>query len=778
MLPSETDIANFIAFAPEADEGKAFVFLEGSNSVEEAVSQFYENPEKYSEPPQPAAVPAYSMSSMSTPVTSPRDAKGPSSSDAKEAKAPVYSPPPYAPPPGTTAMQQQQQHQPHTNPIIQAGHVRARDEQEMQNLLQSVQMANGIYNSDIEPEHEFDGYCNCSVHRYKYRKMARLDVQKMWSKAVMYPGEKAYHDCYQASLFTNNPYRYRIVSPYGNFLFSSYSIPKPNPAYYASSVHQTIALNAALNAEAQASIDAKEPRINIWNVEQLDSSMSKMTLATDSSSQADDEELPVEKVSGEKGGAEKGSAEKGGDEKSSTGKRQSMAGPVVNSKAEGSKLSRFASLKKAVGMKSPEEKAVAKTQKMGATGRVLRNAVLEEEQGRWPTLQWRQIVATYQEKVGMTEKIAHLRAHQPTQYLHLLRAGYFEPIPVAWANLASNPLKFSIEAASGWRGITPAWRGYEDTAEERLYWVFNHREGGAGVRIKPDIISTMDMARARMASAVEPPPAYFSPTDTCHVQHTSQGYSKQVMPAPFIPFDAPEVSTDDTMILLDVSGSMDFDPVRPVYNQYLITGYTRSTQPRNKDVAKAIIRRFTDAMANHDHNFRGYDFTTFANQAKYIGVVNHQNLDAMWQNVRIGGGTRVMTGWQKIKELHFQKHSESATHHPVYGWQAGPQTPMLRMLLLLDGEATDMDEFELDLLGLSWVHVTIFLIGVDGCPHHHRHANELQRISQVNHHVSFVDAQGNTPERFVTHELLKRHLGYEVTMSEFEELEQPPPYAG
>ena len=194
------------------------------------------------------------------------------------------------------------------------------------------------------------------------------------------------------------------------------------------------------------------------------------------------------------------------------------------------------------------------------------------------------------------------------------------------------------------------------------------------------------------------------------------------------------------------------------------------------DVAKAITRRFTDAMVNHDHNFQGYQLITFSSEANYIGFINHRNFDAMWRNIRLGGGTRVMTGWQKVKDLHFQKHSESATHHPVYGWQAGPQTPMLRLLLLLDGEATDMDEFELDLLGLSWVHVTIFLIGVDGCPHHHRHANELQRISEVNHHVSFVDAQGNTPERFVTHELLKRHLGYEVSMSEFEELEQPPPY--
>ena len=181
-------------------------------------------------------------------------------------------------------------------------------------------------------------------------------------------------------------------------------------------------------------------------------------------------------------------------------------------------------------------------------------------------------------------------------------------------------------------------------------------------------------------------------------------------------------------------------------------------------------------MSNHDHNFTGYDLTTFSSSAKYIGTVHHRNLDALWSTVHIGGGTRVMTGWQKVKDLHFKKHSHSAIHHPVYGWQAGPDTPMLRLLLLLDGEATDMDEFELDLLGLSWAHVTIFLIGVDGCPHHHRHANELQRISDVNHHVSFVDAQGNTPERFVTHELLKRHLGYDVSMQEFEELELPPTY--
>jgi hypothetical protein len=65
-------------------------------------------------------------------------------------------------------------------------------QQEMQNQLQTVQLAHGIYNSDIEPEHDFDGYCNCDIHQYKWRKLSRRDVQKMWSRAVMYPGLRSH----------------------------------------------------------------------------------------------------------------------------------------------------------------------------------------------------------------------------------------------------------------------------------------------------------------------------------------------------------------------------------------------------------------------------------------------------------------------------------------------------------------------------------------------------------------------------------------------------------
>jgi hypothetical protein len=131
-----------------------------------------------------------------------------------------------------------------------------------------------------------------------------------------------------------------------------------------------------------------------------------------------------------------------------------------------------------------------------------------------------------------------------------------------------------------------------------------------------------------------------------------------------------------------------------------------------------------------------------------------------------------MVGWQKVKEMHFQKHSETAKFHPIYGWQAGPQTPKLRLILILGGEVTDMDEFELSLFDDSWVSMTILLMGPGRCPHHHRNAGRLRRMADSNPHISFIEAQGLVPERFVTHELLKHHLGQDLSMSEFENLEQ------
>lgn len=247
-----------------------------------------------------------------------------------------------------------------------------------------------------------------------------------------------------------------------------------DPGWHARWTRQTIALNAELNTKAQNNVDNREPKFNIWEVPGTAPEMVQTNGSSDL--KASDEKKRLQKTYN-------------GDSKSNSGYPDEKAGSSSSSarpKPAPTKSSKF-SFRKALGMKSSEEKADEFVSR-------LRVDILSEEAGRWPDITWRQIVSHYQATVGMESKIASLRRNSPLQYLHLLRAGYFEPIPVAWAKDLSNPLKFSIEAAGGWRGITPAWRGYEDTAEERLYWVLNHREGTTGPRLKPDFISAMELA--------------------------------------------------------------------------------------------------------------------------------------------------------------------------------------------------------------------------------------------------------------------------------------------
>jgi hypothetical protein len=80
--------------------------FQGAASIDDAVGQFYENPNKHA---QSSAI------SKSNPVKQ----------DAKDNNNTTYDPPPYAPPKNTARAVQRR---PHTNAVVEAGHVRARDE--------------------------------------------------------------------------------------------------------------------------------------------------------------------------------------------------------------------------------------------------------------------------------------------------------------------------------------------------------------------------------------------------------------------------------------------------------------------------------------------------------------------------------------------------------------------------------------------------------------------------------------------------------------------------
>lgn len=121
--------------------------------MDDALGQFLDNPKKYSQnPASPTSIPkssnpwAASMSNNAenNQVTRAMDSKTVNARDSVKAPKdtqthvdaaptdhpPVYAPPLYAPPsnPPPAGHSIRRQHRPHTNPVIQAGEIRARDE--------------------------------------------------------------------------------------------------------------------------------------------------------------------------------------------------------------------------------------------------------------------------------------------------------------------------------------------------------------------------------------------------------------------------------------------------------------------------------------------------------------------------------------------------------------------------------------------------------------------------------------------------------------------------
>ena len=239
----------------------------------------------------------------------------------------------------------------------------------MQQLLQNLQFELGIYNSDVEPEHDSDYPCNCAVHRYQRRKWQRYGVQDMWSKAVMYPGEKAYNDNKYgvgSGMFSNNPYTWRVQSPYGYNQFS-WGPPRPVPSYHARMIHQSIALNNSLNKEAQANIDAKEPKHSIWEDAPLEKALSNMSIG-------DKKRASI---------AEPSNGKPPLDRKGSSSNRLSVPGASTDNGADKTKISKMSSFRKSLGIKSSEERAIGKVHKAVDKGQGLREEILAEEDGRW-----------------------------------------------------------------------------------------------------------------------------------------------------------------------------------------------------------------------------------------------------------------------------------------------------------------------------------------------------------------------------------------------------------
>ena len=413
--------------------------------------------------------------------------------------------------------------------------------------------------------------------------------------------------------------------------------------------------------------------------------------------------------------------------------------------------------------KTPEEK----TQQIMAKADALMRS-------RWgpPGTPVYEMVMRYWVATRMQQHWEFLHAKHPRQFKKHLEMGYMEPIPTAW--VTSRYLAFVYPEGSYW----------ETPAEKRLYYLLNNGtmpDGSKHQHMRPlninrDRYTIIRRGNERNARQIHLDAkkllAYQSPGDVFQndKQIKSHQYSDQVPNTVYEDrtkalhelADGIIHGTDhlETMLLIDVSGSMTWNPHRGVMGPDGVTRY--HDQPSNISLVEHLVHRVLHHMiprAQKEHPSQmGIDAVTFSTYGNYVGQLTTTRFKQQWrQDVRLGGGTQVMQGWQKVKATYFQHLNQQYGHgrwDQVFGWQPTPGMPKLSLLVFLDGEAMDMDEFELELLGETWAYVTIALVGMENCPHHHSHAIELERVARFNPHVGFFDVHGRVCERMVVEDLL------------------------
>lgn len=361
----------------------------------------------------------------------------------------------------------------------------------------------------------------------------------------------------------------------------------------------------------------------------------------------------------------------------------------------------------------------------------------------------------------------------PKAFKKYLLKGYLEPIPIQWVQ--DQRLAWSYPEGSYW----------ENPAEKRLYYTLNHARLADGsihpklypLNIRRDRNEIIRRGNAR--NALQKPldlqmiRRYGSKHDAFQddPQIKSHHYSEQVKNTVYEArtaalhelADGLQAGMDhlEVMLLLDVSGSMTWDPHRGVNGPDGITRY--HDQPPNIALVKNLVHRCLHHMiprTQREHPYqKGIDLFSFSSHGHYHGQITANNFDQDWNRmITMGGSTRIMTGWQCVKRQFFKEqhaiNSAWGRYDKTFGWQPTSGMPKLSLLVFLDGEALDMDEFELELLGETWAYVTIALVGMENCPHHHSHAIELERVCKFNPHIGFFDVHGRVCERLVVQDML------------------------
>ncbi len=199
----------------------------------------------------------------------------------------------------------------------------------------------------------------------------------------------------------------------------------------------------------------------------------------------------------------------------------------------------------------------------------------------------------------------------------------------------------------------------------------------------------------------------------------------------------------EPMLLLDTSGSMDWPAAEGTHVK------------RREVVGEAITLLVAhlaakDSQADAEHaagadeaEIGGVMTVGFASSPTEYDDLNPANIATKWANIRWGGGTLIVPGWEKLVDIYTEE----------FGDRPKQDRPHLLALIITDGEAQDATEFAKVLEQQSsgtYVVVAVVGFGED----HDRTLAAYRSIAAGNSHVRVVTFGSSTDPKEISGALL------------------------
>lgn len=132
-----------------------------------------------------------------------------------------------------------------------------------------------------------------------------------------------------------------------------------------------------------------------------------------------------------------------------------------------------------------------------------------------------------------------------------------------------------------------------------------------------------------------------------------------------------------------------------------------------------------------------------ADNARALGDLNDANWQEKWAGIQWGGGTHIMPGWQLAVDDYMEE----------FGDQPKQDRPALLTLVITDGEASDMPEFEAECAKTTGgTYICVAIVGYG--PEHDATLAAYQKLAASNPHIRVVTFGSETDPNAIAEGLI------------------------